>query len=123
MTTREEVIAACLALPFSYEDYPFDQNWAVMRHVENRKIFAAIFEREGHIWVGVKVEPMWGDFWRSTYPAVVPAYHMNKRHWVSMILDGTLEDALIMRLIQDSYGLTAPKRRTINHQAESKQEE
>ena len=110
MTTRAEAAAVCLGLPFSYEDYPFnDPNWTVIRHRANQKIFAAIFEREGHIWVNVKADPMWGDFWRNTYSAVVPAYHMNKQHWISIILDGSMADEDIFCLIQDSFLLTAPK--------------
>jgi len=110
--TRQEAVAACLEFPFAYEDYPFDDhNWTVMRHQGNKKIFAAIFQREGRIWINVKAEPLAGDFWRRTYPAVVPAYHMNKTHWISIILDGTMSDRVILRLIQDSFTLTAPKQR------------
>lgn len=47
-------------------------------------------EREGHIWVNVKVDPEWRDFWRNTYSSVIPAYHQNKEHWNSIILDGTI---------------------------------
>ena len=112
MMTRQEAVAACLEFPFAYEDYPFDDhNWTVMRHQGNKKIFAAIFQREGRIWINVKAEPLAGDFWRRTYPAVVPAYHMNKTHWISIILDGTMSDREILRLIQDSFTLTAPKQR------------
>jgi len=112
MMTRQEAVAACLEFPFAYEDYPFDDhNWTVMRHQGNKKIFAAIFQREGRIWINVKAEPLAGDFWRRTYPAVVPAYHMNKTHWISIILDGTMSDRVILRLIQDSFTLTAPKPR------------
>ncbi|MCD7802475.1 MAG: MmcQ/YjbR family DNA-binding protein [Clostridiales bacterium] len=112
MTTREEAIRACLTLPFSYEDYPFeDTNWTIIRHLENKKIFAMIFQREGHIWINVKAEPVSGDFWRQIYPAVVPAYHMNKQHWISIILDGSMEEEDILRLVQDSYDLTAPKKK------------
>lgn len=112
MTTRQEAIDACLVLPDAYEDYPFDDaNWTVMRHRTNRKIFAAIFEREGRIWMNLKAEPSWGDFWKSVYPAVVPAYHMNKLHWISVILDGSMTDGEILSLIDDSYRLTAPKPR------------
>ena len=111
MVTRAEVIALCLRLPDSYEDYPFDDpNWTVMRHKTNRKTFALIFERQGHLWVNVKAEPQWGDFWKSTYPAVVPAYHMNKRHWVSIILDGSMTEEQVFPLIAESYALTQPKR-------------
>ena len=108
MTTRQEAIAACLSLPDAYEDYPFDGNWAVMRHQTNKKMFAAVFEREGRIWINVKAEPGWGEFWKSVYPAVVPAYHMNKQHWISVILDGSMTGEEILHLIDDSYRLTAP---------------
>ncbi|MGI6012867.1 MAG: MmcQ/YjbR family DNA-binding protein [Oscillospiraceae bacterium] len=111
MTTRAEAIAVCLTLPFVYEDYPFDDpNWTAIRHQRNRKIFALIFEREGKIWINVKADPQWGALWRNAYPAVVPGYHMNKQHWISIILDGSMEEADIWRLIRDSYSLTAPKR-------------
>lgn len=111
MPSRADVIALCLRLLDSYEDYPFDDpNWTVMRHKTNRKTFALIFERQGHLWVNVKAEPGWGDFWKSTYPAVVPAYHMNKRHWVSIILDGSMTEEQVFQLIAESYALTQPKR-------------
>lgn len=48
MRTREEAIACCLQLADVYEDYPFrDKNWTVMRHYQNKKAFAWIFERPG----------------------------------------------------------------------------
>ena len=113
MVTRADVIALCLRLPDSYEDYPFDDpNWTVMRHKTNRKTFALIFERQGHLWVNVKAEPQWGDFWKSTYPAVVPAYHMNKRHWVSIILDGSMSEEQVFQLIAESYKLSQSRRST-----------
>ena len=81
MLTREEAAAFCLAFPLTYADTPFDDNnWVCMRHRGNRKIFAAIFAREGKIWINVKADPQWGDFWRQTFPSVIPAYHMNKKH-------------------------------------------
>ena len=112
MLTREEAVAFCLALPLTYADTPFDDgNWVCMRHRGNRKIFAAIFAREGKIWINVKADPQWGDFWRQTFSAVSPAYHMNKKHWISIILDGSMTEEEIGQLIEDSYALTAPKRR------------
>lgn len=112
MLTREEAAAFCLEFPLTYADTPFDDdNWVCMRHRGNRKIFAAIFAREGKIWINVKADPQWGDFWRQTFPSVIPAYHMNKKHWISIILDGSMTDEEIGRLIGDSYALTAPKKR------------
>ena len=55
MKTREDVIKFCLSLQNTYEDYPFhDFNWTVMRHQDNKKMFASIFERQGHIWVNTR---------------------------------------------------------------------
>lgn len=108
MLTRQDAIAACLRFPDAFEDYPFgDANWTVMRHCSNLKSFAFIFERHGKIWINLKAKPINGDFWKSVYPAVQPAYHMNKRHWISVVLDGSMPDSEILSLIEDSFQLTA----------------
>ena len=113
MTTRQEAIAACLQLPDVYEDYPFDDfNWTAIRHRANQKIFAMIFERENHIWINVKAQPMWVDFWRRTFSAVVPAYHMNKKRWLSVILDEQEDfDEKLSELVQKSFNLTASQKK------------
>lgn len=104
--TREEVIKYCKTLPDVYEDYPFhDQNWTVMRCRKSKKSFAYIYDREGAVWVNVKASPEWIEFWRNAWKAVVPAYHMNKKHWNSLILDGTIPDEDIKRMIAESYDL------------------
>lgn len=111
MTTRKDVIAACM-LEDAYEDYPFDDaNWTIMRHRRGDKIFAMIFERAGHIWLNLKETPEDCCILRELYPAVLPAYHMNKRHWVSVVLDGSMTDEEILPLIRKSYDLTAKKLR------------
>lgn len=52
MTTRKEVITYCLTYKNVIEDYQFrDTNWCVMRHTDNRKVFAWIFDKEGYVWV------------------------------------------------------------------------
>ena len=107
MTTREEAVAACLRFPDAFEDYPFhDAAAAVVRHRTNKKCFAFILEHEGKILLCLKAEPQWGDFWKDAYAAVIPAYHLNKRHWISIILDGSMTDEQILPLIEDSYLLT-----------------
>lgn len=110
MQSREEAIGYCLTLGGAYEDYPFrDANWTVMRHSANRKVFAWIFEREGHIWINVKCEPGFLDLWRQLHPSVIPAYHLNKSHWNSIILDGTVPEEDISDMISHSYALTKRK--------------
>lgn len=106
MRTRREAIDFCLSLENTYEDYPFDENWAVIRHRNGRKMFAAIYEHLGNIWINVKCDPNLAYMWRSAFEAVVPAYHMNKYHWNSIILDGTVPVDDIKNMIFDSYELT-----------------
>lgn len=110
MQTRDEVLAACLELPGTFADQPFrDDNWTVARHVRNRKVFAWVFEREGRVWVNLKCDPEWRDALRQRFDAVVPAYHLNKVHWSSVILDGTVPDEDVRSMIAESYELTKPK--------------
>ena len=107
MVKREDVIAFCSKLEDVYEDYPFhDPNWTVMRYKKNKKVFAWIYEKDGHIWVNVKCNEEWRDFWRDAFNSVVPGYHLNKKYWNSIILDGTIPDKDIERMIEESYELT-----------------
>lgn len=95
-----------MTFPDVYIDAPFhDANWVLLRYRKNRKAFAWTYERNGHIWVNVKVDPEWREFWRNAYPSVVPAYHQNKEHWNSIILDGSIPDSEIRRMIAESYDL------------------
>ena len=112
MTTKQEAIAFCLTLSDVYEDYPFhDANWCVIRHKKNRKVFAWIFDKDGYVWINVKCDPDGREFWRSAFESVIPAYHLNKEHWNSIILDRTIPDNDIERMICESYDLTKLKRK------------
>ena len=53
----------------------------------------------------MKVDPEWIDFWLNTYDAVIAGYHQNKEHWNTIILDGTIPDKEIQRMISESYDL------------------
>jgi predicted DNA-binding protein (MmcQ/YjbR family) len=112
MKTREEAITFCVKLPNIYEDMPFhDPNWTLMRHEANKKVFAWIYEKDGYIWINVKCNPEWRDFWRSAYQSVLPGYHLNKDHWNSIILDGLVPEQDIKRMIEESYDLTKPRKK------------
>lgn len=111
MRTREEAIAYCLSFAEVYEDYPFrDTNWCLIRHRENKKVFAWIFEKDSLIWINVKCDPEWRDFWRSAYASVQPAYHLNKEHWNSILLDGSVPEEDIAKMVAESYMLTHNRR-------------
>ncbi len=111
MKEKKEAIEYCLSFQNVYEDYPFrDPNWCVIRHKKNRKVFAWIFNRQGNVWINVKCDTEWRDFWRNAFPSVLPAYHLNKEHWNSIILDGTVPEQEIKRMIADSFALTKPRK-------------
>lgn len=106
MTTRQEILDYGMIFEGAYVDTPFgDDNWVLLRYNKNHRAFAWTFERGGKIWVNVKASTEWRDFWRSVYPSVIPAYHMNKQHWNSIILDGTIPEEDIKRMISESYEL------------------
>ena len=110
MRTRADAIAFCLEFARAFEDYPFDDaNWTVMRRRDTRRGFAWIFERQGHIWVNVKCNPDDALAFRNAYASVLPAYHMNKKHWNSIVLDGTIPDDEIRAMIAASYALCAKR--------------
>ena len=93
---------------------PFhDNNWQLVRVEGSKKAFLWTYEREGYINLNVKADPQWRDFWRSTYASVIPGWHQNKDHWNTIILDGTVPEQEIQRMIAESYDLVtdSPTRR------------
>lgn len=106
MKTREEALEYALSFPETYQDAPFhDDNWQLVRVKGSRKAFLWTYERDGYINLNVKVEPQWRDFWRSAYPSVTAGWHQNKEHWNTVILDGSIPDADVRRMIAESYDL------------------
>lgn len=106
MTTREEALAYGLSFPNTYQEAPFhDQNWQLVRVKGSRKAFLWTYERDGFMNLNVKADPEWRDFWRRTYQSVTAGYHQNKEHWNTIILDGTIPDQDIRRMIAESYDL------------------
>ena len=103
MQTRQEAIQYCHSFQDVYEDYPFhDDNWCVMRHKKNKKTFALIYDKDGYVWINVKCDPEWREFWREAYDAVIPGYHQNKKYWNTIILDGTIPEKDIKKMIKES---------------------
>lgn len=108
MTTREEALRFGMTFPDVYQDTPFrDADWVLVRCKKNTKAFLWTYEHEGSTRINIKVDPAWRDFWRQTYASVIPGYHQNKEHWNTVILDGTIPDDVIERMIAESYDLVA----------------
>ncbi len=111
MKTREDALQYGLSFPNTYQDAPFhDQNWQLVRLRKNKRVFLWTYERNGKTCINIKVDPEWRDLWRSTYKSVLPGYHQNKEHWNTVILDGTVPDDEIKRMIAESYDLVARKK-------------
>lgn len=122
LKTREEALRYGLSFPDTYIDAPFhDENWQLVRIRKNKKVFLWTYEKDGHICINIKVNPEWRDFWRSTYEAVLPGYHQNKEHWNTVILDGTIPENEIRRMIAESYDLVV--KRTSRKKQENDTEE
>lgn len=117
MITRQEALKYGLSFKDTYQDAPFhDENWQLVRYKRNKKAFLWTYERNGYINLNVKVDPMWRDLWRTTYSSVIPGWHQNKEHWNTIILDGTIPKADIMRMIAESYDIVSdsPAKRIYN---------
>ena len=106
MKTRKEALKYGLSFADTYQEAPFhDSNWQLVRYKPNRKAFLWTYEKDGYICLNLKCDPEWRDLWRKTYTSVLPAYHQNKEHWNTIILDGSIPDKEIKRMIAESYDL------------------
>ena len=106
MKTRQEALAYALTFPNTYIDAPFhDPNWQLVRSKENKKVFLWTYERGGYINLNVKVSSAWRDFWRDAFPSVIPGWHQNKENWNTIILDGSVPDNDVRRMIAESYDI------------------
>lgn len=106
---KRELIDYCLTFPDAFEDYPFDENWTVMRHGSNKKGFAFIYERDGKLCVNLKCDPMKADFLRQVYHDVTAGFHMNKEHWSTVTIGGDVPERELFEMIRHSHDLTKPK--------------
>ena len=103
MNSRE-LRKLCLGFPGAYEDFPFGPESSVFK-VEG-KLFAISALRSSPLKVSLKCEPELALSLRATYPdAVAPGYHLNKRHWNTVLCDGALPDDMVRDMVEDSYDL------------------
>jgi predicted DNA-binding protein (MmcQ/YjbR family) len=92
----------CITLPQVTESFPFNETILVFKVGE--KIFA-LSDVENFTSINVKCEPELAISLREEYPAVQPGYHMNKQHWNTIVLDGSVSDQMIYNWIKHSYDL------------------
>ena len=120
---RENIINFALSLEGAMADKPFPEDFdtTVLRHKDTGKWFGIIMNISGNK-VGlspdikvdvmnVKCKPEDTFTAREISSGILPAYHMNKKHWISILLNGTVEKELTEALLENSYELTKKKRR------------
>lgn len=104
---RDRVIAECLAKPGSTEDYPFGDEVAVFK-VAGR-MFALVPLGPPPESVSLKCDPDLAAELRGRYAAITPGYHLNKRHWNTVVLDGSVPDEELLELVDHSYDLVVAR--------------
>jgi predicted DNA-binding protein (MmcQ/YjbR family) len=102
----ESYRAFCLSQKGVTEEFPFGENTLV--HKVMGKMFA-LTDIEDFESVNLKVDPEMGVELRERYPAVMPGYHMNKKHWITVLMDGSIADKYLRQWIQNSYDLVASR--------------
>lgn len=102
----EDFYNFCTSLPGVTEDFPFDEQTLVFK--VRAKIFALtnVDKFQG---VNLKCDPVKALEYRASYEEVKPGYHMNKKHWNTVLTKGSLEDEFIKQMIKDSYDLVVSK--------------
>lgn len=95
----------CLGLADAREEFPFRPDLAVFKVGE--KMFALSALSEEPLRVSVKCNPELSEQLRATYPSIVPGYHLNKRHWLTITIDSSIPDVLVADLVNGSYELVA----------------
>jgi predicted DNA-binding protein (MmcQ/YjbR family) len=105
--TGEQIEAACLALPGAGKEFPFGEGIAVFKVAG--KVFA-ICRLEGEPpSVSLRCEPDLAVQLRAQHAAIAPGWHLNKRHWNTVTVDGSLPAAMVREMIEDSYDLVVER--------------
>ncbi len=102
----EDLRDYCLGKKGVTEELPFDEDTLVFK--VKGKMFL-LTDLEDPTSVNLKCDPLKAVELREQFPAVIPGWHMNKKHWNTVLLDGSIPDEMIFRWIDDSYELVVAK--------------
>ena len=92
----------CLSKKGATEDFPFDESILVLKI--GGKMFA-LTDLYSEFQINLKCDPEKAEELREIYSSVIPGWHMSKKHWNTVIIDGSISDKLILSWIDDSYDL------------------
>jgi predicted DNA-binding protein (MmcQ/YjbR family) len=103
MISHKQLEDYILSMPNSWLDYPFGENTAVYKTGD--KMFALVSEKAMPLQVSLKCDPQLAENLRNKYETVMPGYHLNKKHWNTILLTGQLSWDEVKDLIRHSYNL------------------
>ncbi len=105
--THKKLEEYLLSLPNAKLDYPFGKEVAVYKvPVEGEdKMFALIPEKKSPVSISLKCDPPFAELLRNKFESVMPGYHLNKKHWNTVLVTGQLDEQEIESLILHSYNL------------------
>ena len=106
--TLEAYCGFCLSLPHVTEAFPFDQNTLVFK--VGGKIFA-LLDVENFESINLKCDPEEAIELRESFAGITGGYHMNKKHWNTIVVDGSVSNTMLKEWIDHSYTLVAPKQK------------
>jgi len=109
--THKEIEEYILSFPNTWLDYPFGEGTSVYKigHKETGegKMYALIDDNSKPLRISLKCDPNLAETLREKYETVVPGYHLNKKHWNTIICSGQLSDEEIKDLVRLSHDLVA----------------
>ena len=106
MTDRDEIVEVITSLPDVVLDYPFGKDVAVYKLGDEKgKMFALIQEDSKPLRVSLKCDSGLAELLREKYETVLPGYHLNKKHWNTIICSGQVPHDEFRDLIRHSYEL------------------
>lgn len=109
--TREELHEHLLSYPNTWLDFPFGEDTSVYKVGDkasgDSKFFAIVQDNAKPLRLSVKCDPQLAELLREKYETVVPGYHLNKKHWNTIICSGQVSDDELQDFIRLSYNLVA----------------
>jgi Uncharacterized protein conserved in bacteria len=112
MQTVDDLRSVCDELPHSLEAFPFDDETLVFKvgYLSKSRMYALTDITQDPLRLSLKVDPERGEELRQAHPqSIAPGYHLNKKHWVTVTLDGTVPAELLGELLRGSYLLVTKK--------------
>lgn len=107
--SHKEIEEYLLSMPNAWLDYPFGEDVAVYKvgTKDESKMFALVAEKSHPLRISLKCDPLLATTLREKYESVMPGYHLNKKHWNTILITGQLSWEEVQDLIRHSYQLVA----------------